>query len=61
MRSKVESAAYIRYEEGAKRYSMSVHSFMKLASEAHAIYKINRISLVNVKAFEEYLETFRVS
>lgn len=61
MRSKVESAAYIRYEEGAKRYSMSVHSFMKLAVEAHAVYKINRISLVNVKAFEEYLETFRVS
>lgn len=61
MRSKVESAAYIRYEEGAKRYSMSAHSFMKLAAEAHAVYKINRISLVNVKAFEEYLETFRVS
>ena len=61
MRSKVESAAYIRYEEGAKRYSMSVHSFMKLAAEAHAVYKINRISLVNVKAFEEYLETFRIS
>lgn len=57
----VEPAAYIRYEEGAKRYSMSVHSFMKLAAEAHAVYKINRISLVNVKKFEEYLETFRIS
>ena len=61
MRSKVDSVAYIRYEEGAKRYSMSVHSFMKLASEAHAVYKINRISLVNVKLFEEYLETVHVS
>lgn len=60
MRSKAEPAAYIRYEEGAKRYSMSIHSFMKLAAEAHAVYKINRISLVNVKLFEEYLETFRV-
>ena len=60
MRSKVEPAAYTRYEEGAKRYSMSVHSFMKLAAEARAVYKINRISLVNVKLFEKYLETFRV-
>lgn len=34
---------------------------MKLAAEAHAVYKINRISLVNVKLFEAYLETFRVS
>jgi len=34
---------------------------MKLAAEARAVYKINRISLVNVKLFEEYLETFRVS
>ena len=35
-------------------------SFMKLASDAGAVYKINKISLVNVKIFEEYLETFRV-
>ncbi len=61
MRSKVEPTAYIRYEDGAKRYSMSVHSFMKLAAEAKAVYKINRISLVNVMRFEEYLETFHVS
>lgn len=61
MKSKVEPTAYIRYEDGAKRYSMSVHSFMRLAAEAKAVYKINRISLVNVMRFEEYLETFRVS
>ena len=61
MKSTIEPMAYIRYEDGAKRYSMSVHSFMKLAAEAHAVHKINRISLVNVKRFEEYLETFRVS
>ena len=39
---------------------MSKHSFMKLAQEAHAVYKINRITLVSVPIFEEYLETFRV-
>lgn len=60
MKSFSETKSYIRYDEGAARYSMSVHSFMKLAAEAHAVCKINRISLVNVKTFEEYLETFKV-
>ncbi len=61
MRSTVDNKAFIRYEEGARRYSMSIHSFMKLAAEAHAVYKVGRISLVNVKLFEEYLETFKAS
>lgn len=51
---------YVRYDEGAEMYSMCKHSFMKLAAEAHAVYKINRLTLVNRKIFEEYLETFRV-
>ena len=50
---------FIRYDECAERYSMSKHSFMKLAQDARAVYKINRITLVNVKIFEEYLESFR--
>ena len=51
---------YVRYDEGAEMYSMCKHSFMKLAAEAHAVYKINRLTLVNRKIFEEYLEAFRV-
>ena len=54
MQAKVNTKNFIRYDEGAERYSMSKHSFMKLA-----VYKINRITLVNVKIFEEYLESFR--
>ena len=60
MEKKVNKKDFIRYDEGAERYSMSKHSFMKLAQEAHAVYKINRITLVNVRIFEEYLEYFRV-
>ena len=60
MQTKVDKKNFIRYDEGAERYSMSKHSFMKLAQEARAVYKINRITLVNVKIFEEYLESFRV-
>lgn len=33
---------------------------MRLAADAKAVYKVNRVSLVNTKIFEEYLETFRV-
>ena len=60
MERKVEKKDFVRYDEGAERYSMSKHSFMKLAQEAHAVYKVNRISLVNTKIFEQYLETFRL-
>ena len=51
---------YVRYNEGAELYSMCKHTFMKLAAEAGAVYKINRLTLVNTKVFEDYLETFRV-
>lgn len=60
MEAKIKKKEFIRYDEGAERYSMSKHSFMKLAQEAHAVYKINRITLVSVPIFEEYLESFRV-
>ena len=60
MQSNVNKNEFIRYDEGAKRYSMCNHTFMKLAQEAHAVYKINRLTLVNTRVFEEYLESFRV-
>ena len=50
---------YVRYDEGAERYFMSKGSFMTLAKEAHAVYKIKNIALVNTELFEKYLETFR--
>ena len=51
---------FVRYDEGAELYSMGRHTFMRLAAEAGAVYKINRLSLVNIKIFDEYLETFRI-
>ena len=33
MQAKVNTKNFIRYDEGAERYSMSKHSFMKLAQE----------------------------
>jgi len=36
-----------------------IHSFMDLAKEAKAVYRIRRIVLVNTEIIEEYLENFR--
>lgn len=49
---------FVRYEEGAKIYSLGVHAFMNLAKEAGAIYRIRRTVLVNTEIIDEYLETF---
>lgn len=57
---KVEPKHFVTYDEGAARYSMSKSSFIKLAAEAHAVYKRNRIVLVNTVILEEYLEVYRV-
>ena len=59
-REAIRRKKFVRYDEGAELYSMCKHSFMKLAAEAGAVYKVNRISLVNMEVFEEYLETFRI-
>lgn len=47
---------YVRYTEGAKRYSMSLSSFEKLSKEANAVRKINKLCLVNTEIFEQYIE-----
>lgn len=57
---KVKTKNFVRYDEGAELYSMCRNTFIKLANDAHAVYKVNRLVLVNVKIFEEYLETFRI-
>ena len=35
MEKKVEQNIFVRYDEGAKKYSMCKHTFMKLAQDAH--------------------------
>ena len=35
--------------------------FQELAKEAKAVYKIDKVALVNCEIFERYLETFRIA
>lgn len=49
---------YVRYKEGAELFSMGLSKFQKMAHEAKATYKVDKLVLVNVEKFEKYLETF---
>ncbi len=51
----------VRYKEGAEIYSMGLTKFQELAKQANAIYKLDKLVLVNCDIFEQYLESFRVS
>ena len=49
---------FVRYDEGAKMYSMGLHTFQELAKDVGAIYRVKRIVLVNTELIDEYMETF---
>lgn len=51
---------FVRYKEGAELYSMSQSKFERVAKDAEATYKLDKLVLVNCDIFEEYLETFRI-
>lgn len=50
---------FVRYDEGAKIYSMGLHTFQELAKDAGAIYRVKRVVLVNTDIIDEYLENFK--
>ena len=49
-----------RYKDGAEYYGFSKSVFERLAKDAGAIYKVNKVVLVNCELFEKYLESFRL-
>lgn len=56
MQKKVDRKRFVRYKEGAELYSMCQSKFEDMAKEARAIYKLNKLVLVNCDVFEEYSE-----
>ena len=49
-----------RYKDGAEYYGFSKSIFERLAKDAGAIYKVNKVVLVNCEIFEKYLESFHI-
>lgn len=61
MQQRVNRKKFVRYKEGAELYSMCQSKFEKMAKEARATYKLDKLVLVNCEIFEEYLESYRIS
>lgn len=59
-KNEAERKKFVRYQEGAEKYSMGLTKFTALAKEAKAVYKIDKVTLVNCEIFERYLESFRI-
>lgn len=59
-KTKQNSKKFVRYQEGAEKYSIGLTKFQELAKEAKAVYKVDGIALVNCEVFERFLETFRL-
>ena len=60
VRNNEKEKKYVRYQEGADMYSMSVRKFQDLAKDAGAIYKVGKMALVKVEIMDAYLETFKL-
>ena len=51
---------FVRDEEGAEMYHMSLSKFMQIAKNAKAVYKIGHMVLMKFEFLDEYLETFHI-
>ena len=47
---------FVRYEEGAKLYSIGRNLFIELARDADAVYKIKGCAVVNVQKVDKFIE-----
>ena len=55
------SKRFVRYKEGAELYSIGLNKFEKMARDAGACYKVDKLVLVNLDEFETYLQTFKLA
>ena len=56
MDTKVNRKKFVRYKEGAELYSISQSKFEKLAKDAKAIYKVDKVVLVNCELLKNILK-----
>ncbi len=54
--AQLDEKKFVRYKEGAHIYGMSEHSFMRCANTADCVYHANKIALVKVSEFDEYMK-----
>lgn len=59
MHTQYDGKKFVRYKTGAQMYSMSEREFNKLAHNAGAVYKVNKMALVKLDVIDDYLEYFK--
>ena len=59
IRTQYDGKKFVRYKEGAEIYSMSEREFYKLAHDANAVYKRNKMALVNMEILDKFMEYYR--
>ncbi len=59
MNMQFDQKKFVRYKEGAKLFSMSEREFYKLAHDANAVYKRNKMALVNLDILNNFMEYYR--
>ena len=50
---------FVRYKDGARMYGMCQSEFNILVHDAGAVYKRNKMALVNLELLDKYMEFFR--
>lgn len=59
MRTQFDNRKFVRYKEGAQIYGVSEREFNNLAHEAGAVYKRNKIALVNLEILDKFMASYR--
>lgn len=54
----LQERKFVRYKDCAKMYGMGMTEFNKLAHDADAIYKRNKMALVNLQILDEFMKYF---
>lgn len=49
---------YVRYEEGAKLYSVGRNTFIEMAKDANAVFRYRGVALVNIQKVNEFIEEY---
>jgi len=49
---------FVRYKDGARMYGMCQSEFNILVHDAGAVYKRNKMALVNLELLDKYMEFF---
>ena len=60
MEKKIDKKKYVRYDVACDMYGMGLTKLKEVARDAGAVYKLNRLVLINVEKMDEYIETFLV-